>query len=151
MAELDQINVSTQRYIRDNPDLVDAWSKIDPLIAYLKLNTRENFTGGSLVQEGFTYAPLIGASYLKGKEFNITEKQVEQAKQFNLKFFEVGVTLSQEDVEVLNKGPLAVFNLIDSRMTTAYQTIGAQMAIAQYINGQNANYTPNFNGLAELS
>jgi hypothetical protein len=50
---------------------------------------------------------------------------------------------------VLNKGPLAVFNLIDSRMTTAYQTIGAQMAIAQYLNGINANYTPNFNGLAE--
>ncbi len=149
MAELDQINVSTQRYIRDNPALVDAWSQNDPLIAYLKLNTRESFTGGTLVQEGFTFAPLIGASYLKGKEFNISEKQVEQAKQFNLKFFQVGVTLSQEDVEVLNKGPLAVFNLIDSRMTTAYQTIGAQMAIAQYLNGINANYTPNFNGLAE--
>ena len=77
MAELDQINVSTQRYIRDNPALVDAWSQNDPLIAYLKLNTRESFTGGTLIQEGFTYAPLIGASYLKGKEFTSTEKQVE--------------------------------------------------------------------------
>lgn len=149
MAELDQLNVSTRRYIRDNPALVDAWSQNDPLIAYLKLNTRENFGGGSLIQEGFTFDGLIGSSYLKGKEFNITEKQVEQAKQFQLKFFEVGVTLSQEDVEVLNKGPLAVFNLVDSRMTTAYQTMGAQMAIAQYLNGQNAGYTPNFNGLPE--
>jgi hypothetical protein len=67
-----------------------------------------------------------------------------------MKFFEVGVTLSQEDVEVLNKGPLAVFNLIDSRMTTAYQTLGVQMAIAQYLNGINAGYTPNFNGLPEM-
>ena len=149
MAELDQLNVSTQRFIQDNPALVDAWSQNDPLIAYLKLNLRRNFTGGTLIQEGFTFQPLIGSSYLKGKEFNITEKQVEQATQFNMKFFEVGVTLSQEDVEVLNKGPLAVFPLIKTRMTTAYQTMGAQMAIAQYLNGVNANYTPNFNGLAE--
>ena len=149
MAELDQLNVSTRRYIRDNPALVDDWSQNDPLIAYLKLNVRESYTGGTLIQEGFTFDGLIGSSYLKGKEFNITEKQVEQAKQFTMKFFEVGVTLSQEDVEVLNKGPLAVFNLIDSRMTTAYQTLGVQMAIAQYLNGINAGYTPNFNGLPE--
>lgn len=149
MAELDQLNVSTRRYIRDNPALVDNWSQNDPLIAYLKLNVRESYTGGTLIQEGFTFDGLIGSSYLKGKEFNITEKQVEQAKQFQMKFFEVGVTLSQEDVEVLNKGPLAVFNLIDSRMTTAYQTLGVQMAIAQYLNGINAGYTPNFNGLPE--
>ena len=145
MAELDQLNVSTRRYIRDNPALVDNWSQNDPLIAYAKLNVRENFAGGSLIQEGFTFAPLVGSSYLKGKEFDITEKQVEQACQFNMKFFEVNVTLSQEDVEVLNKGPLAVFNLIDSRMTTAYQTMGVQMAIAQYLNGINAGYTSNIN------
>src|SRR5215472_7954892 len=150
MADLDQLNVSPRRYIRDNPALVDNWSQNDPLIAYLKLNLRENFGGGLLVQEGFSFSNLIGAPYLKGKEFNITEKQVEQAKQFNLKFFEVNVTLSQEDVEVLNKGPLAVFNLIDSRMTNAYQSIGAQMAVMQYLNGQLANYTANFNGLAEM-
>ena len=119
MAELDQLNASTRRYIRDNPALVDNWSQNDPLIAYAKLNVKENFGGGSLIQEGFTYDGLIGSSYLKGKEFNITEKQVEQAKQFQIKYFEVNVTLSQEDIEVLNKGPLAVYNLIDSRMTTA--------------------------------
>jgi len=149
MAELDQLNVSTQRYIRDNPALVDNWSQNDPLIAYAKLNARETFTGGTLIQEGFSFDNLIGGAYLKGKEFDITEKQVEQACQFNMKFFEVNVTLSQEDVEVLNKGPLAVFKLVDSRMTNAYQTLGAFMAIGQYLNGINAGYTANFNGLAE--
>ena len=149
MAELDQLNVSTRRYIRDNPALVDNWSQNDPLIAYAKLNLREAFDGGTLIQEGFTYDSLIGGAYLKGKEFDISEKQVEQACQFNVKFFEVNVTLSQEDIEVLNKGPLAVFNLIDSRMTNAFQTMGAFMAIAQYLNGQTAGYTANFNGLAE--
>src|SRR5216684_2634745 len=150
MAELDQLNVSTRRYIRNNPALVDAWSQNDPLIAYLKLNVKETYTGGTLIQEGFTFTNMIGGAYLKGKEFDITEKQVEQAKQFQLKFFEANVTLSLEDVEALNTGPLAVFDLLDSRMVTAYESLGAFMAIAQYIEGQNAGYTAQFNGLAEM-
>ena len=149
MADLDQLNVATERYIRDTPALVDNIFQADPLLAYLKLNVREDFTGGTLIQEGFMYAGLIGGSYLKGADFDISEKQVEQAMQFNLKFFEVNVTLSLEDIKVLNKGPHAVFRLIDSRMTNAYMTMGAFMSIAQYLNGQSAGYTPNFNGLAE--
>lgn len=53
MSELDQLNVATRRYIRDNPALVDAVFQNDPLLAYLKLNTREAFDGGTLIQEGF--------------------------------------------------------------------------------------------------
>ena len=149
MAELDQLNVATERYIRDTPALVDNIFQADPLLAYLKLNVREDFVGGTLIQEGFMYAGLIGGAYLKGADFDISEKQVEQAMQFNMKFFEVNVTLSLEDIKVLNKGPHAVFRLIDSRMTNAYMTMGANMSIGQYLNGQNAGYTANFNGLAE--
>lgn len=150
MADLDQLNVSTRRYIRDNPALVDDVFQNDPLIAYQKLNVKENFGGGLFIQEGFLFDGMIGGSYLKGKEFDISEKQVEQAKQLNMKFFEINVTLSKEDVQVLNKGPLAVFNLVDSRMTAAYMTLGAQMAISQYLNGQRAGFTSMFNGLAEI-
>lgn len=53
MAELDQINVATQRYIRENPALVDNFFQADPFLAYCKLNVREDFTGGTLIQEGF--------------------------------------------------------------------------------------------------
>lgn len=149
MAELDQLNVATERYIRDTPALVDNVFQADPLLAYLKLNVREDFPGGTLIQEGFFYDGLVGGPYAKGKDFDITEKQVEQAMQFNMKFWEVNVTMSLEDIKVLNKGPHAVFRLIDSRMTNAYMTMGAQMSILLYLNGQNAGYTPNFNGLAE--
>jgi hypothetical protein len=69
--------------------------------------------------------------------------------QFQMRFFEVNVTMSLEDIKVLNKGPHAVFKLIDSRMTNAYMTLGAQLSILQYLNGQAAGYTTNFNGLAE--
>lgn len=118
-------------------------------MAYLKLNLKDDFEGGSLIQEGFIYDGLIGGPYAKGAEFNITEKQVEQAYQLNLKLFEMNVTMSLEDIKVFNKGPRAAFKLIDSRMTNAYMTMGAQMSILQYLNGQAAGYTNNFNGFAE--
>jgi len=115
----------------------------------LKLNVRDDFEGGTLIQEGFIYDGLIGGAYAKGKEFDISEKQVEQAMQFQLKFHEVAVTMSKEDIQVLNKGPMAVFRLIDSRMQVAYMTLGAQLAISLYLNGQRAGYTAMINGLAE--
>lgn len=59
------------------------------------------------------------------------------------------MTLSKEDIQVINTGPAASFKLIDSRMNAAYMTAGAHLSIAQYLNGQNAGYTANFNGLAE--
>ncbi len=150
MAELDQLNVATKRYIRDNPALVDNVFQADPLLAYLKLNVRDSFTGGTLIQEGFYYDGMIGGPYGKGQEFDITEKQVEQAMQFNLKLFEVNVTMSKEDIQVFNKGENAVFRLIDSRMTNAYMTLGQQIAIALYLQGQSGNYTKNINGLPEM-
>ena len=149
MAELDQINLSTKRLIKENPKLIDDVFQNDPLIAYAKLNVREDFPGGRLIEENFYYNGLIGGPYLKGKTFDISQPQVEQGTQFQIKLFEVDVTLFKEDIQVINKGPNAAFRLIDSRMTNAYMTIGAHMAIGQYLNGINANYTPNFNGLAE--
>ncbi len=149
MAELDQINVATHRYIRESPALVDNVFQRDPFLAYLKMNVNQNWEGGSLIQEGFMYDGLIGGAYLKGKEFDITEKQVEQAMQFTMRFYEVNVTLSKEDIQVLNKGPLAAFRLIDSRMTNAYMTLGADIAISLYLNGINAGFTAMVDGLAE--
>lgn len=53
MAELDQLNVSTLKYIRKTPALLDNFFQVDPLIAYLKLNVKEAFSGGALIQENF--------------------------------------------------------------------------------------------------
>src|SRR5438552_7652119 len=149
MAELDQLTVATKRYIRKTPALVDNVFNRDPFLAYAKLNVREDFTGGRLIGEDFVYDALIGGFYQKGKEFDVTEKQVEQQAQFLMKFAEAGVTLSKEDVQVLNKGPEASFRLIESRLTNAYMTIGAHMAIALYLNGVRAGFTPFYNGIAE--
>jgi len=87
MAELDQLNVATERFIQDTPALVDNVFQADPLLAYLKLNVRDDFDGGTLIQEGFYFDGLIGGPYGKGQEFNISEKQVEQAYQLNMKLW----------------------------------------------------------------
>jgi hypothetical protein len=149
MADLDQINVSTERYIRSNPALVDDVFQNDPLLAYLKLNTREPFEGGTLIQEGFMYTSLIGGPYGKGKTFDISEKQVEQAFQAVPKLYEVNVTLAKEDIQVFNKGPRAAFKLVDDRMTNAYMTMGANLGISQYLNGAGA-FSLFLNGFAEI-
>ncbi len=90
----DQITVATHRYIRKNPALVDNVFNQDPFLAYLKLNVRENFGGGRLIAENFLYDALIGGFYQKGKDFDISEKQVEDQMQFQMKFAETNVTMT---------------------------------------------------------
>ena len=131
MAELNQIDVSTKRYIKNTPKLIDFVFQEGPLIAYAKQNVREDYDGGRYIGENFFYGGLIGGSYQKGKTFDITQPQVEQQLQFQPKFFEIDVTLYKEDIQVINKGPNAAFKLIESRMTNAYMTIGAHLEIAR--------------------
>jgi hypothetical protein len=148
MAELDQITASTKRYIRKKPKLIDNVFQNDPVAAYAKENLREDFDGGRLIGENFIYNGLVGGSYQPGKQFNTTQIQIEQQGQFFIKYFEVGVTLQKEDIQVINKGENAIFRLIDSRMEAAYMTLGAHLAISVYLNGQGT-YIACPNGLAE--
>jgi len=150
MAELDQLTASTRRLIREDPALIDAVFQSDPTVAYLRQNLREDFDGGYRIDEPLIYDGLVGGAYAKGKEFDITEKQVEQNNQFTLRFSEVNVTLSLEDIRVINTGRQRAFSLVKSRMSTAFMTMGAHLALAVYMNGQRAGFTAMLNGLAEM-
>src|SRR3990172_6820082 len=124
MAELDQLTASTRRLIREDPALIDAVFQSDPTVAYLRQNLREDFDGGYRIDEPLIYDGLVGGADAKGKEFDITEKQVEQNIQFTLRFSEVNVTLSLEDIRVINTGRQRAFSLVKSRMSTAFMTMG---------------------------
>lgn len=150
MAELDQLNVATERFIDRNPALRDNLFQHDPLIRYLKENLKKTFPGGTLIQEGFQYDTSPSAWISKGQDVDITEKQVEQAGQFIPKEIYANVTLSLEDIKVFNKGPAAVFDLVKSRVTNAYATLTANVAISLYFQGQGANYVKFLNGLTEI-
>jgi hypothetical protein len=149
LAELSAIDAATKRYIRETPKLVDMVFQEAALAALAKQTVREDFDGGRFIGENFYYAGLIGGPYAKGQDFDISEPQIEQQLQFNIKFSEVNVTLTKEDIQVINKGDNAAFKLIQSRTTAAYMTQGAFIDIAGYLNGQQANYIKNINGLAE--
>jgi hypothetical protein len=146
---LDQINVTTRRYIRKNPALVDNIYNQDPLNYFLRQNLREDFTGGSSINEDFIYASMIGGGYLKGKNFNIAQRQTEQQLRFDVKLQQVSVPLYQEDIQVLNKGELAAIKLLKARIDQGYMSLGAMVSIATYLNGINPGYNANINGLAE--
>lgn len=150
MAELDQLNVSTQRYIDRNPALRDCLFQHDPLLAFMKANLKKTFPGGTLIQEGFFYDTAPSGWISKGQELDISEKQVEQACQFVPKECYANVTLSLEDIKVFNKGPAAAFDLVKSRVTNAYMSLTANTAISLYLNGIRAGYTKLPNGLTEI-
>lgn len=149
MAELTAIDAATKRFIRNTPKLVDNVFQEAAAVALAKQMVREDYDGGRLIGENFFYGGLIGGPYAKGQDFDISEPQIEQELQFNIKFQEVNVTLTKEDIQVINKGDNAAFRIIQSRTTAAYMTMGAFMDIAMFLNGQSANYTKNINGLAE--
>lgn len=154
MAELDQITVSTRRFIaRARRKLVDNIFNVSPFMAYMKSNLKEDFTGGRLIQENFLYDTLNGSFYPPGATFNITQKQIEQAGQFIPKYAYTNISLYKEDIQVLNKGnETQIFDIVQSRTEVAYQNIGAQISLAVYGEGQGtaASYWSNsINGLAE--
>jgi len=146
---LDQINVTTRRYIRTTPALVDAIFNQDPLNYFLRQNLKESFDGGSSINEDFIYQSLIGGPYQKGKKFNIAQRQTEQQLRFDVKLLQVSVPLYQEDFQVFNKGGLAAVKLLKARVDEGYMSAGAFVSILTYLNGINAGYTSNVNGLAE--
>lgn len=146
---LDQINVTTRRYIRTNPALVDGIYNQDPLNYFLRQNLKENFDGGSTINEDFLYQSMIGGPYAKGKKFNIAQRQTEQQLRFDIKLAQVSVPLYQEDFQVFNKGGLAAVKLLKARIDQGYMSMGAFVSILTYLNGINAGYTANVNGLTE--
>ena len=147
---LNQLTVSTRRFVRETPKLVDNVFQQGTGMRILQKSCKEPFTGGRIIQENFWYGTLLGGPTSFGAEFDITEPQVEQGGQFNPKEYEVNITLLKEEIQVFNTGPEQIFSLLKSRTENAYAAMGAFMEIGLYLNGINANYTNNFNGLPEM-
>ena len=113
---LDQINVFTRRLISTEPEIYDNLFNHDGLTYMLRNSFKKDFGGGSTINENFLYDVLPGGFYQKGKKFNVKQKQTEQQLRFDMKYVEVAVTLYAEDIQVLNRGPLAVTKLIKARV-----------------------------------
>lgn len=151
MAELDLITLSTRRFIKNARNkILDNIYQNDPVFAYMRDTLKIDFTGGRLIQENFLYDVPNGAPYAPGGSFNISPKLTKQAIQVVPKFFYSNITLYKEDIQVFNNGSdEAIFSIVKAATEEAYTWIGAQLSIGLYLDGQQAGYTNNVNGLAE--
>jgi hypothetical protein len=145
---LDELNTSTQRHIV--PGIVDQVFKNDPLLAYMKKNNLQKFPGGTQIQENFIYDSLpYGGAFADGATFTMAMAQVETGATFIPKNYAIPVTISKMQAQVYNKGPEAVFRLVDSRLQNAALTMSAMLAIALYNHGTGTRVLE-LNGLAEV-
>jgi hypothetical protein len=134
---LDEINLTTLKEIY--PRVIEDNFFLDtPFQAYLRARSMVPFGGGAFMQNVFLYAPMIGGSYAKGASFNVSKRQTLAGTLFDPKYYEVSVPEYKEDIQVLNKGPLAVFSLIDIDLRNALNTISAIIAVAMSLHGQAA-------------
>lgn len=145
-----EVNVYTQTHIV--PGVVDGVFKNDPLLAHLKANGIKRIQGGAkggaMIQENFIYKPMIGGSYSPGGTFDTTKRRIADGGTFDLKHHAVGVTEFLEDIEIYNRGPEAVFSMVDADLTNAALTMSAILAIELYNGGQSTRSTK-INGLPE--
>jgi hypothetical protein len=132
---LDEINLTTLSEIYPHT-IEDNFFLDTPFLAYLRAKALTDFTGGANTRFTFLYNPMLGGAYARGDNFNITKRQTLAGAQFDPKLYQVSVPEYLEDLEVLNKGPLAVFSLIDTDLANAMHTISAIVAVALARHGQ---------------
>jgi hypothetical protein len=134
------------------PGLVDNFFKNGPIMAYCKRNRMKPWVGGPQIQENYLYKPMKGGFYKKGAQFDITKRQTKTGLLFEPAFAEVNVTEYTEDVEVIVRGPDAVFSLVNVDLGNAAMTLSAILEIAIYKHGQalaGDDRSGYINGLAE--
>lgn len=143
------IEVTTRRYISEQPKLADLVFNKDPLMDFLDANCREDIDGGSSWNNNVEYDVQDGGSYSKGQDLPADQRQIEQQLRFDPKYQTVLIPFYKEDIKVINNGPLAVVKIVEERVDSAYMQLGAQTAIQLYLQGQSGNYIKCINGLTE--
>ncbi len=146
---LSQIEVTTRRYIDEQPKLRDLVFNKDPLMSFLDENCLDEVEGGSTWNDNIEYDVQDGGSYSKGQDLPADQRQIEQQLRFDPKYQTVMIPFYKEDIKVLNNGPLAVIKLVEERVDSAYMQLGAQTALQLYLQGQSGNYVKVMNGLDE--
>lgn len=146
-----EINVITKTHIV--PGVIDGVFKNDPFLAFLKANGLVKIQGGgangTMFQENLLYKPMVGSSYSIGTTFDITKRRTLEGCTFDLKHHYVNVTEFKEHLQIYNKGPEAVYSLIESDLQNAALTMSAMLAIEVYNDGIGTGRTEKINGLAE--
>lgn len=107
-----------------------------PFMAHLRDHCLAMFGGGSTMQQTFVYAPMVTGSYGPGQTFNTDKRQTIAGTRFDPKYYASIVPEYLEDLDVINRGDLAVFSLLNLDLATAMNSICANVAVALSLHGQ---------------
>lgn len=146
---LTQIEVTTRRYIDEQPKLRDLVFNKDPLMSFLDDNCLDEVEGGSSWNDNIEYDVQDGGSYSKGQDLPVEQRQIEQQLRFDPKYQTALIAFYKEDIKVLNNGPLALVKLVEERTDSAYMQLGAQTALQLYLQGQTGSFVKCMNGFME--
>lgn len=133
----DELNATTLKELY--PKVVrDNFFRNAPFLGYLRAHSLVPYGGGPGTQHTFAFAPLNGGAYASGDNFNITVKQVLAATVFDMRNYYVDVSEYTETLD-MNRGPLAVFSIVDSKLRIAMNTISATIDVALGRHGRAAS------------
>lgn len=106
-----------------------------PFLAHLRDHCLQTFPGGSTMQQTFTYAPMTTGSYPIGQQFNTAKHQTISGTRFDPKYYAAIIPEYLEDLDVINRGPQAVFSLLNLDLANAMNSICANIAVALALPG----------------
>lgn len=140
------VNIVTRREIY--PDLIDDfWFTESAWFARLRERIVP-FRGGTFTSSVFRFRPLIANHYKMGATHNITKVQTLAESAFGMRLAQASIPEFKEELEIYNKGELAVFSLLDEDLENGLQTITDLISFAAWGEGQTDDTFPN--GLAEM-
>lgn len=145
---LDEVNSITKFFLYPKA-IEDEFFRNAPLLAYIRAHCLAKFPGGSDMRFPFIYAPMISGAYQQGENFNVTKPQTTTAALFVPKFYFSNITEYLEQIRVINRGPEAVFSLVEIDTKNAMNSISATIAVNMAHDGQTAARTRHINGWTE--
>jgi len=130
------------------PDLIDDfWFTEDPFLARMRERIYP-FTGGTFTKSIFRFRPLTTSHYRPGATFTISKPQTLGESVFDMKYIEVPICEYKEELQVVAKGPEAVFSLLDEDMENGLSSLSDAVSVAAWGAGQVDESLPN--GFAEM-
>ena len=131
---LTEVSSYTNKFIV--PKSTDTIYKNSPVFTRLHSKNMERFEGGTQIQRPLIYAELNGGAVTRGSTFDISFVATDTAMTANMKLYYVNVTLFGFD-DILNRGPLAVFSQVESKMLNASAKMAKMLATDMYLDGGN--------------
>lgn len=149
MAFLSVIDTIATKHIL--PGVTDSVFRNSPLLAYLRKNSLEAYSGGPSWQENFLYGVLPTDAYLPGATFDLSQRQIATGGTVTPRYYNTPITALIEKIKIEMNGPQAVFDYVDLLLQNAALSMSAKLSNDLYRHGQNqgTDRTANINGLDE--